>query len=236
MAEQTVLVDLLKKNKRKTKFDEEKVRQHITQLLSEPLFPAEQAKVYGGLLRFVEAHFVQQLASKYPVISKEIFDLKKPLECKNHDGTYIAQAPVVTGISLKEKNGTEFKVVLRGKTKQDGNYGADFNCTCPIPEITTEARSAIAESTAYRAELLADAYKDKMLGRIMMGENMDSASFPVNVNYFLVWAPSAWNTKFIERDPAIFMGYANKNFLIHQWEIPEERSLDAMLREFQEDT
>ncbi|MFH1211200.1 MAG: hypothetical protein V1645_04785 [archaeon] len=239
------LTQLLEANRRNITYYEEDARSKIEKLLSQPLLPAEQNKVYETLKKFVALDFVYQLSRKYPIISEGIFNLKKEEEIKtkknesdSYPETYMLEIPIVVKIPLQsEKVGDVFKTRVQGYKKGDSHkYKQEVDITCPIPELTPEARVAFAEAVQLSAELTARGYKDNLISRILVMDRMNGRSLdgPLTSNYSLVWAPSQWNAKIVERDPAILMRYAGTNMMIHHWTIPEETSLDALLRDFTE--
>jgi hypothetical protein len=222
------------------------LRQKILELLNQPLFPIEQDKVYETLNQAVRCLFCYKLSQRYPVVSKSIFELVTKREEKVDGVTYEAKLPVVVRLPLsKAQNGSEFKdtifVYPVDKTEYNRWDSKRAEIWCPIPRITSEARTAIAESVAYRAQIIAEAYRDTLFAKILE-KNMvkhDSKNIASelleNIDFQLIWAPSKWNMKYVEKDPAILMNYNNANFMVHQWEIPEEKSLDTVLMEFGED-
>ena len=217
-------------------------RRKVEDLLSPLLLPSEQERVYEQLRRFVTRDFGYQLAEKYSVISDEIFKLKRKAKVHYQDsyvnGDYLCEVPSIVEIPLQEENDGTFKV--RAEAEGETNRRATIlELSCPIPEIIPEARASYAEAKAYCAETTAKAYRDPLISRILLGinEKKQELRTPLDAEYSLVWAPSTWTADKIiipEKDPAILMEYCGWRFLVHQWEIPKERSLDAVLREFNE--
>lgn len=237
--EPITLVSAIKSNTQKAEFAVEKAREKVLELLAQPLLPVEQQKVYGTLDKFVQFYFLGQLVQKYPLISDEIFDLRKDIRMKGRSGDYDVDTPIVVQLPLDEQSKEKpevFSARTTGARCGDG-YKEEFYVQCSIPEITLEARAALADALRYSAEVTAKAYSDPLVSKVLMSKSLSAGKVlgPSSARYNLVWAPSTWDAKMIEKDPAIFMVYAGKNFNIHQWEIPGERSLDAMLREFGED-
>lgn len=220
----------------------EKSREKVIELLSQPLLPSEQEKVYSQLKEFIEFSFGYDLLERYHHIKASIFDLtrQQKVEVKGDsyhiNGSYVVSVPSIVKIPFSEKNNGSYKVMRKTKRLND-NYERDIELFCTIPEITPEARSAYADSMGFCAEIVSRAYKDSLLSKILLRDTGKEIQSPLDSEYFLVWAPSAWDAKLIprpERDPAIFMNYNGWNFSVYQWDVPEERSLDAMLREFRE--
>lgn len=220
------------------------LRQKILELLNQPLFPIEQDKVYETLNQAVRCFFSHKLSQRYPVVSKSIFELVAKREEKVDGIVYEAKLPVIVRVPLsKALERSEFKDTIFGYPVDKTNSwdSRRVEIWCPIPRITSEARTAIAESVAYRAQIIAEAYRDSLFAKILE-KNMvkhDSKNIASelleNIDFQLIWAPSKWNMKYVEKDPAILMSYNNANFMVHQWEIPEEKSLDTVLMEFGED-
>jgi len=217
------------------------LRQKILEMLNQPLFPIEQDQVYETLNQAVKCFFCYKLSQQYPIISKSIFELVTKKE--EVIGRYLSELalPSVLGLPLNRiQEKSEFRTTIYAKPKNDEYDTKRVEIWCPIPRITSEARTAMAESVAYRAQIIAEAYRDSLFAKILEKDMVKDA--PENItNQFLdaefqlIWAPSEWNVKYVEKDPAVLINYDNANFLVHQWEIPEEKSLDAMLREFSED-
>jgi hypothetical protein len=236
------LTELINQNKRVLTYYEDSARAKVEQLLAQPLLPAEQNKIYETLGKFIKLNFVHELSKKYPIISNEIFDERKEekVKVKTNDRyeaerEYTIPLPVVVRISLDRiRAGEDYMFVTKGK-RESNNYTEDVRVSCTIPEITPEARIALSEAIVTSAELTAKAYKDNLLSRILIRDRMNehpAIGGPLGAGYNLIWAPSSWNAEIIEKDPAILMNYAGTNMLVYHWTIPEEKSLDAMLREY----
>jgi len=233
-----ILPTIINSNKISLTYYRENARDKLEELLSQPLLPAEQQKVYEALNRFVALEFLYQLSKRYPIISDEIFNLEKEEKYTHDYKDYTVRLPVVVSVPLQSlKVDDVFKKRVKGvKIKDDDSYTREheFEIECSIPELTPEARIAFSDAVKFSAELTAEAYKDKLFARILIRDRMYERALdgPLISKYHLVWAPSNWNIKLIETDPAIFMKYAGHNLLIYSWNIQEEKSLDSMLREF----
>lgn len=238
---QTALAKAIHSSKVTLQYNEQSARAKLEELLSQPLLPAEQQKIYEVLKKFVGMEFLNQLAKKYPIVSDNIFKLTKEetLKIENrHNEEYIVKVPLVVQISLEDSKIEDvYHARAEGRKIRSDYDNVEVNIACTIPELTSEARSALAEAIKYSAELTAKAYQDTLVSKVMVRDRLRERSLegPLKANYNLVWAPSIWNARVVEKDPAIFMRYAGKNLLIHQWEIPEETSLDGLLKEFRED-
>lgn len=235
------LTGILEQNKRVLTYYEESARAKVEQLLAQPLLPAEQTKVYGTLEKFVTLNFVHQLSKKYPIVSGDIFEQhrEEKLKVKTNDRyeterEYTAIVPIVVSIPLESiRVGEDYTRVVKG-SREDSTYHDDIKISCTIPEIIPEARVALAEAIITSADLTAKAYKDNLLSRILVKDRMKKEPVlggPLLADYHLIWAPSVWNAEVVEKDPAILMNFAGVNMLVYHWTIPEEASLDAMLRE-----
>lgn len=241
MIQKHALPALVEAYTKEVAFKEKTVRDKIEELLRQPLLPAEQQKVYDTLGKYVTLNFVFGLSQRYPVISEGIFGVLKREELiYPHDHRpYTFEAPAVVRIPLQEgKIGGYFQIEkVRGIRKMDDRE-VEAKLSCPIPEIIPEARRAVAESIGFSAELVSKAYQDDLISKIIMTDVIQGKAFETPLNatkYSLVWAPSKWGItelKIIEKDPAIFMKYADTNFMVYRWNIPEENNLEAMLREF----
>lgn len=217
----------------------EKQRAKVIEILSQPLLPIEQEKVYSQLSEFVTLNFGYEIVGKYPSISAKIFNLERDIKVEvegnyYQNGTHKVSVPSLVKIPFKESNNGSFKIRKKAERIRDKEQ-REIELSCTIPEITPEARSVYADSIGFCAELVSKAYKDGLISRILLRDLEKGIPNPLDSTYSLVWAPSVWDAKAIprpERDPAIFMEYNGWNFLVHKWDIPEERSLDAMLREF----
>lgn len=239
---QTALAKAIHTSKRTLQYNEQSARSKLEELLSQPLLPAEQQKIYEVLKKFVAMEFLNQLTKKYPMISDDIFKLTKDERIKianRYNEEYIVTVPLVVKIPLENSKIEDmYLATARGKKNKIGsNDEVEVNIACVIPEITSDARAALADSIRFSAELTAKAYQDPLVAKVMVRDRMHERTLegPLKSNYSLVWAPSMWNAKIVEKDPAIFMRYAGTNLLVHQWEIPEETSLDSLLKEFRED-
>lgn len=227
------LVKTLEQYKTQSKTDLKNARELVSELFSQPILPVEKNKFNQILGQFLESEFSSKLSQKYPVISNEIFSLTQKRKVKEKEYEF----PSIISIPLgKSASGVYKKTIppLNG-----GRYDNNLEISCPIPEISPEAKKQIVESKSYCSQSMADAFADPLVSKILMMESLgqlgeNNIQKPTDSSYDLVWAPTVWEEKEIERDPAIFMKYAGKNFLIAQWEIPEERSLEYILRNFQD--
>lgn len=234
------LLEAIETNKLSVVFPTEKAMANVKEILSQPLLPAEQEKIYTSLNDFVALNFVYNLSQKYPIISEEIFDLKREskMEITERYGnyTYLVELPVIVRLPLEKSNQGKLELTVTGKKEKDQQEKSEIKVSCNIPEITPEARIALAEAVKYSAELTSRAYQDGLISRILVRDRMREKEIngPLYAQYNLVWAPSEWNAELVERDPAIFMSYWGRNLLVYHWNVPEERSLDGILREFKE--
>lgn len=213
-------------------------REKVIEILSQPLLPCEQEKVYSQLTEFVKLQFGYDLVQRYPNISPSIFDLEREQKIEiNGDyysnGIYNVKTLSVVKVPFETTNAGIYKIRKKGIRLKDKNE-REIDLSCKIPEITSEARAAYADSISFCAELLSKAYKDDLISKILLKDVVKDIPLPIDSDYFLVWAPSVWDAKIVEKDPAIFMQYTKWYFLVEKWDIPEERSLDALLREFGE--
>jgi len=237
---QTALAKAIHTSKRTLQYNEQSARSKLEELLSQPLLPAEQQKIYETLKKFVAMEFLNQLTKKYPIISDDIFKLTKEdyLKIANrYNEEYVVKVPLVVKIPLENsKIEDTYATTARGRKVRSDNE-VEVNIACTIPEITSDARAALADSIRFSAELTAKAYSDPLVAKVMVRDRLHDRTLegPLKSNYHLVWAPSTWNAKIVEKDPAIFMRYAGTNLLVYQWEIPEETSLDELLKEFRQD-
>jgi len=236
------LIQLLEQNKRVLTYYEDSARAKVEQLLAQPLLPAEQNKVYETLGKFIKLNFIHELSKKYPIISSEIFDERKEEKVKiktkdrfESEEEYTVTLPIVVSIPLENiRAGENYTFATKGKIESN-SYPKDIKVSCAIPEIIPEARIALSEAIIMSAELTAKAYKDDLLSKILIRDRMNerpAIGGPLNAGYNLIWAPSKWNAEIVEKDPAILMKFAGTNMLVYHWTIPEETSLDAMLREY----
>lgn len=217
------------------------LRKKVLEMLDQPLFPVEQDKVYETLNQAVKCFFCYRLSQHYPVISKSIFELTNEREERVGGEIYMAALPVVVGVPLNGlRENSEFRTSVYGISCEHKTDRRRAEIYCPIPRIVPEARTAMAESVANRAQIIAEAYRDSLFTKILeknmvIDRPINITTEFLNAEFQLIWAPSEWNVKYAEKDPAILMSYDNSNFLIHQWEVPEEKSLDAMLMEFSQE-
>ncbi len=241
----STLVKTIESNKVDTNFPRELLRERINNLLCQPLLPGEQGKVCDSLKKFVTMEFVYQLSRKYSIISDKIFNLERRITVRakarqeySTSSLYDVEVPLVVSMSL-EKCNEQGELKLGGVSGRRNQYKQEdiIELSYQVPEITPEARAALADSIKVSAEITAKEYRDDLLSRILIMDKTNGGSLkgPLNAGYNLVWAPSTWNAKIIEKDPAIFMRYGRRNFLVHYWNIPEENSLDALLGEFQQE-
>lgn len=246
----SALTEAIESNKTKSpgkdKLDKKRglQREKVIEILSQPLLPFEQEKVYAELADYVRFYFGYELVGKYPNISPGIFNLKnkRKLEVDGDyysKGAYEVVLPTVVKIPFKEANQGYYRMRQGGnKVGRDGER-KDLDLSCAIPEITPEARIAYADSVRFSAQVVANGFKDDIVSKILLRDLNHERKIltPLDSQYFLIWAPTEWHVKpvpRVERDPAIIMEYNIWSFLVYQWETPEERSLDAMLREFRE--
>ncbi len=220
----------------------DKARAQVERLLSQTLLPNEQDKVYGLLKDFATTYFIHGIAEQYPLISEDIFQerVRTELTAKDRYGSpheYVTKVPVVLKLDFDQKGKDVFDMHVKGKRIDVRSEEEDLSIRCSVPEIVPEARAALLESMGFNARLIAQAYRDPLVSRILMRDKISTREIPepTDSQYSLVWAPSTWDARVVEKDPAIFMKYLGRNFLVYQWDIPEEKSLDVMLREFREE-
>lgn len=203
----------------------------LEQAYHAPMHPKEREKVEQFSSRYAVCWFMRELAQKYTLLSPEILELTQTIKS---DGGYDMKIPVLWNAQTKYVKPST--AVTYKTTEERRQY--QYEIKVYPPELTIEARQAEAEALVYSCELVKKAMQDSLLKEILDKDSLQTKrtiKLPYEAEFKLVWAPEKFELKKIippPTDPAIFMDYQEQLFLIHQWDIPEERSLEAILRNY----
>ncbi|MBW2974049.1 hypothetical protein KY346_06705 [Candidatus Woesearchaeota archaeon] len=202
-------------------------------------------KQQATLDKLLGYYFVSSLSQEYPLISKELFTLKRYLAVRNgvivrddSEKTSVEDAETITiPLFAYTKLFTDHTVKLGESVHIGSRTQRTTRITAKLPgEITEDLRYAAKRALSFYHSILEQAYQEHAISDLLLHKELEKPELGA------LWIPTLSSLEVeteikelpaaLLRDPALVLTAMDRKYLIKTWDAQDDKRFERYLQQF----